>query len=143
MLSSDRLWVGTGNGVILSIPLVAAKPTRAANNSASTSHEGNQVSVGVSQREKTGFMPYCSMVCGYSLSCLDLDCIRSNTCDSRFLQRSQLDCSDPIVFSHHIIHIIRDPLLTIILCAPKKGKTDFWPTNVHNWFFSSNLLYAV
>ena len=75
MLSSDRLWVGTGNGVILSIPLVAAKPTRAANNSASTSHEGNQVSVGVPQREKTGFMPYCSMVCEYSLSYLDFDCI--------------------------------------------------------------------
>ena len=75
MLSSDRLWVGTGNGVILSVPLVAAKPTRAANNSASTSQEGNQVSVGVSQREKTGFMPYCSMVCVFLYSCLDCDYI--------------------------------------------------------------------
>lgn len=75
MLSSDRLWVGTGNGVILSIPLVAAKPTRAANNSASTSHEGNQVSVGSPQKEKTGFMPYCSMVRVFSLSYLDFDCI--------------------------------------------------------------------
>lgn len=62
LLSSDRLWVGTGNGVILSIPLVAARPSRASSNSGGASNEGSPAHVITVHNQYTGFMPYCSMV---------------------------------------------------------------------------------
>ena len=72
MLTNDRLWVGTGNGVILSVPLVAARPARddgdAATSSPGTGGPGGAVRV-YSNEGKDGeaprgssFMPYCSMV---------------------------------------------------------------------------------
>jgi len=62
LLSSDRLWVGTGNGVILSIPLVAARPSRASSTSGGASNEGSSPNVLAAQNQYSGFMPYCSMV---------------------------------------------------------------------------------
>ncbi|XP_029311729.1 C-Jun-amino-terminal kinase-interacting protein 4 isoform X2 [Cottoperca gobio] len=62
MVSSNRLWIGTGNGVIISIPLTetANKVTKAANN-----HPGSVVRVygdDSSDRVTAGtFVPYCSM----------------------------------------------------------------------------------
>ncbi|XP_020631979.1 C-Jun-amino-terminal kinase-interacting protein 4-like [Orbicella faveolata] len=75
MLTNDRLWVGTGNGVILSVPLVAARPARD-DGETSTSSPGTGGSGGpggavrvYSNEGKDGdtprgssFMPYCSMV---------------------------------------------------------------------------------
>ena len=78
LLSTDRLWVGTGNGVILSIPLVAARPAKddgeavVGTSSPGTGGPGGAVRV-YSNTGKNGesvlmggsFMPYCSMVSGY------------------------------------------------------------------------------
>ncbi|KAJ7357660.1 C-Jun-amino-terminal kinase-interacting protein [Desmophyllum pertusum] len=75
MLTNDRLWVGTGNGVCLSVPLVAARPARD-DGEATTSSPGMGGSGGpggavrvYSNEGKDGevprgssFMPYCSMV---------------------------------------------------------------------------------
>ena len=78
LLTKDRMWVGTGNGVILSIPLVAAQPanesarsvvttTTDASNSGSGG-PGGVVRVYTDTMEKgdktvaSSFMPYCSMV---------------------------------------------------------------------------------
>lgn len=75
MLTNDRLWVGTGNGVILSVPLVAARPARddgdAATSSPGTGGTGgpggavrvysNEGKDGEAPRGSS-FMPYCSMV---------------------------------------------------------------------------------
>eukprot|EP00794_Sanderia_malayensis_P007144 gene7144-7949_t len=61
LLSDDRLWVGTGNGVILSIPLVAARPKRGTG-SAGVSPQGGSPVHTSSQMVSNGFMPYCSMV---------------------------------------------------------------------------------
>ena len=75
MLTNDRLWVGTGNGVILSVPLVAARPARDDGDAATSSPgmggtggPGGAVRV-YSNEGKDGeaprgssFMPYCSMV---------------------------------------------------------------------------------
>ena len=75
MLTNDRLWVGTGNGVILSVPLVAARPARD-DGETPTSSPGTGGSGGpggavrvYSNEGKDGdaprgssFMPYCSMV---------------------------------------------------------------------------------
>uniref|UniRef100_A0A665VH60 Sperm associated antigen 9 n=1 Tax=Echeneis naucrates TaxID=173247 RepID=A0A665VH60_ECHNA len=64
MISCNRLWIGTGNGVIISIPLsetVANKGTKAAGN-----QPGNAVRVyGDDSGDKVTagtFVPYCSMV---------------------------------------------------------------------------------
>lgn len=75
MLTNDRLWVGTGNGVILSVPLVAARPARddgetTTNSPAKGGTGGPGGAVRVYSNEgKDGeatrgasFMPYCSMV---------------------------------------------------------------------------------
>ena len=62
LLSSDRLWVGTGNGVILSIPLVAARPSRASSSSGGASNESSPTHAIAVHNQYTGFMPYCSMV---------------------------------------------------------------------------------
>ncbi|XP_037611232.1 C-Jun-amino-terminal kinase-interacting protein 4 isoform X3 [Sebastes umbrosus] len=62
MVSSNRLWIGTGNGVIISIPLTdtANKVTKAAGN-----HPGSVVRVyGDDSSDKVTagtFVPYCSM----------------------------------------------------------------------------------
>lgn len=75
MLTNDRLWVGTGNGVILSVPLVAARPARddgetptSSPGKGGTGAPGGAVRV-YSNEGKDGeatrgasFMPYCSMV---------------------------------------------------------------------------------
>ena len=72
MLTNDRLWVGTGNGVILSVPLVAARPARddgeLPTSSPGMGGPGGAVRV-YSNEGKDGdpprgssFMPYCSMV---------------------------------------------------------------------------------
>jgi len=73
MLTNDRLWVGTGNGVILSVPLVAARPAKDDSETSSpgtggTGGPGGAVRV-YSNEGKDGeaprgasFMPYCSMV---------------------------------------------------------------------------------
>lgn len=75
MLTNDRLWVGTGNGVVLSVPLVAARPARD-DGETPTSSPGTGGSGGpggavrvYSNEGKDGdtprgssFMPYCSMV---------------------------------------------------------------------------------
>ena len=75
MLTNDRLWVGTGNGVILSVPLVAARPARDDGETSTSSPAkggtggpGGAVRV-YSNEGKDGeatkgasFMPYCSMV---------------------------------------------------------------------------------
>ena len=75
MLTNDRLWVGTGNGVILSVPLVAARPARddgdvatSSPGTGGTGGPGGAVRV-YSNEGKDGeaprgssFMPYCSMV---------------------------------------------------------------------------------
>lgn len=57
LLTDDRLWVGTGNGIILSVPLVSARPTR-------ENEAGNKAVLPV-ETGKGGalFMPYCAMVC--------------------------------------------------------------------------------
>lgn len=71
LLTKDRMWVGTGNGVILSIPLVVAQPE--SSKSAVTSPVDSGGPGGVvrvytdteGKGEQTGssrFMPYCSMV---------------------------------------------------------------------------------
>ena len=65
LLSSDRLWVGTGNGVILSVPLVAARPTRASSSSGGAANEGSPSHPVAAHNHYNGFMPYCSMVCIY------------------------------------------------------------------------------
>ena len=76
MLTNDRLWVGTGNGVILSVPLVAARPARddgetptSSPAKGGTSGPGGAVRVysnegkdGVEATRGASFMPYCSMV---------------------------------------------------------------------------------
>ncbi|XP_037134545.1 C-Jun-amino-terminal kinase-interacting protein 4 isoform X3 [Syngnathus acus] len=62
MVSCNRLWIGTGNGVIISIPLVetANKLTKGADN-----QEGNAICVyGDESSDKVAagtFVPYCSM----------------------------------------------------------------------------------
>ncbi|XP_049614098.1 C-Jun-amino-terminal kinase-interacting protein 4 isoform X1 [Syngnathus scovelli] len=62
MVSCNRLWIGTGNGVIISIPLVetANKLTKGADN-----QEGNSICVyGDDSSDKVAagtFIPYCSM----------------------------------------------------------------------------------
>jgi len=73
MLTNDRLWVGTGNGVILSVPLVAARPAKDDSETSSpgtggTGGPGGAVRV-YSNEGRDGetprgasFMPYCSMV---------------------------------------------------------------------------------
>lgn len=73
LLTNDRLWVGTGNGVILSVPLVAARPARDDGDHMTSSPgmgaPGGAVRV-YSNEGKDGetapgtgsFMPYCSMV---------------------------------------------------------------------------------
>lgn len=75
MLTNDRLWVGTGNGVVLSVPLVAARPARddgeaptSSPGTGGTGGPGGAVRV-YSNEGKDGdaprgssFMPYCSMV---------------------------------------------------------------------------------
>eukprot|EP00795_Rhopilema_esculentum_P000009 gene9-9606_t len=58
LLSRDRLWVGTGNGVILSIPLVAARGASAG----SSSNEGSTSQAVSPSKNVMGFMPYCSMI---------------------------------------------------------------------------------
>ncbi|XP_031699010.1 C-Jun-amino-terminal kinase-interacting protein 4 isoform X1 [Anarrhichthys ocellatus] len=63
MVSSNRLWIGTGNGVIISIPLTetANKVTKAA----ASNHPGSVVRVygdDSSDKVRAGtFVPYCSM----------------------------------------------------------------------------------
>lgn len=58
LLTDDRLWVGTGNGIILSVPLVSARPVREG--------DGERNNVVTEVRKRTGseasFMPYCAMV---------------------------------------------------------------------------------
>lgn len=55
LLTSDRLWVGTGNGIILSVPLVSARPTR--------ENEGAKAVSPLEAANKGAlFMPYCAMV---------------------------------------------------------------------------------
>lgn len=55
LLTDDRLWVGTGNGIVLSVPLVSARPPRE-----------NEAGKTVAQYEPANkgalFMPYCAMV---------------------------------------------------------------------------------
>ncbi|XP_028409298.1 JNK-interacting protein 3-like isoform X2 [Dendronephthya gigantea] len=73
MLTKDRMWVGTGNGVVLSIPLVAAQPESSRSVVTSPTESSNGGPGGVvrvytdtmEKGEKSGvssFMPYCSMV---------------------------------------------------------------------------------
>lgn len=72
MLTKDRMWVGTGNGVVLSIPLVAAQPESSRSVVTSPTDNagpGGVVRVYTDVAEKAGertsvssFMPYCSMV---------------------------------------------------------------------------------
>ncbi|XP_048589385.1 C-Jun-amino-terminal kinase-interacting protein 4-like isoform X2 [Nematostella vectensis] len=76
LLTNDRLWVGTGNGVILSVPLVAARPARddgdqqlAVTSSPAKGGPGGPVRVysnegkdGDALVSSSSFMPYCSMV---------------------------------------------------------------------------------
>ena len=76
MLTKDRMWVGTGNGVVLSIPLVAAQPANESRSVVSSGTEspnssggpGGVVRVYTDTTEKgeksvvSSFMPYCSMV---------------------------------------------------------------------------------
>ncbi|XP_051912389.1 C-Jun-amino-terminal kinase-interacting protein 4-like isoform X1 [Hippocampus zosterae] len=60
MVSCNRLWIGTGNGVIISIPLVETKPTKGTG-----SHPGSEIRVyGDESSDKVAaatFVPYCSM----------------------------------------------------------------------------------
>ena len=62
LLTDDRLWVGTGNGIILSVPLVSARPSR--DNEADISKMALSTIMDV--RTESGavatFMPYCAMV---------------------------------------------------------------------------------
>jgi hypothetical protein len=72
MLTKDRMWVGTGNGVVLSIPLVAAQPESSRSVVTTPTDNGGPggvVRVYTDTMEKGGeksgvssFMPYCSMV---------------------------------------------------------------------------------
>ena len=72
MLTKDRMWVGTGNGVVLSIPLVAAQPESSRSVVTTPTDNGGPggvVRVYTDTTERTGekssassFMPYCSMV---------------------------------------------------------------------------------
>ncbi|XP_066930555.1 C-Jun-amino-terminal kinase-interacting protein 4-like [Clytia hemisphaerica] len=55
LLTDDRLWVGTGNGIILSVPLVSARPTRENDNGKAV------VPIDISNKGAL-FMPYCAMV---------------------------------------------------------------------------------
>ena len=82
MLTKDRMWVGTGNGVVLSIPLVAAQPE--SSRSVVTTPTDNGGPGGVVRvytdtvekgAEKPGvspgissFMPYCSMVRAFAVN---------------------------------------------------------------------------
>ena len=62
LLTNDRLWVGTGNGIILSVPLVSARPSREGENSV------NEPGTSMELKKRQGdgiealFMPYCAMV---------------------------------------------------------------------------------
>ncbi|XP_019740445.1 C-Jun-amino-terminal kinase-interacting protein 4-like [Hippocampus comes] len=60
MVSCNRLWIGTGNGVIISIPLVETKPTKGTGN-----HPGSEIRIyGDESSDKVAagtFVPYCSM----------------------------------------------------------------------------------
>lgn len=67
------MWIGTGNGVVLSIPLVAAQPESSKSVVTSPTESSNGGPGGVvrvytdtmEKGEKSGvssFMPYCSMV---------------------------------------------------------------------------------
>ena len=60
LLTNDRLWVGTGNGIVLSVPLVSARPTR--------ENEGGKAVLPIEATANKGalFMPYCAMVSPYS-----------------------------------------------------------------------------
>ncbi|CAB4009020.1 C-Jun-amino-terminal kinase-interacting 3 [Paramuricea clavata] len=72
MLTKDRMWVGTGNGVVLSIPLVAAQPESSRSVVTTPTDNGGPggvVRVYTDTMEKGGeksgvssFMPYCSMI---------------------------------------------------------------------------------
>ncbi|XP_046853151.1 JNK-interacting protein 3-like isoform X2 [Xenia sp. Carnegie-2017] len=71
LLTKDRMWVGTGNGVILSIPLVVAQPESSKSPVTSPVDSGGPGGVvrvytdTEGKGEQTGssrFMPYCSMV---------------------------------------------------------------------------------
>ena len=88
MLTNDRLWVGTGNGVILSVPLVAARPARddgetTTNSPAKGGTGGPGGAVRVYSNEgKDGeatrgssFMPYCSMVSGMQVVVVAKRCL--------------------------------------------------------------------
>lgn len=63
LLTNDRLFVGTGNGIILSVPLVSARPSREEENS---SNENSGTGPDLKKRQSDGsealFMPYCAMV---------------------------------------------------------------------------------
>jgi len=55
LLTDDRLWVGTGNGIILSVPLVSARPSR--------DNEAGKSALPMEVASKGNlFMPYCAMV---------------------------------------------------------------------------------
>ena len=65
MLTTDRLWVGTGNGVILSVPLVSSQPTRETEGEPSKSLQTVPAEDTTRSRASSGsnlFMPYCAMV---------------------------------------------------------------------------------
>ncbi|XP_057314682.1 C-Jun-amino-terminal kinase-interacting protein 3-like isoform X1 [Hydractinia symbiolongicarpus] len=64
LLTDDRLWVGTGNGTVLSVPLVSSRPSRESETdptklALSSPHNGGREKRSDSQ---SLFMPYCAMV---------------------------------------------------------------------------------
>ena len=60
LLTDDRLWIGTGNGIILSMPLVSAGPV----NEKEIDSPKENLTPTVSKKSSGAlFMPYCAMVC--------------------------------------------------------------------------------
>ena len=78
MLTKDRMWVGTGNGVVLSIPLVAAQPESSRSVVTTPTDNGGPGGVvrvytdtmekGAEKPGVSSFMPYCSMVRVFSVN---------------------------------------------------------------------------
>lgn len=78
MLTKDRMWVGTGNGVVLSIPLVAAQPESSRSVVTTSTDNGgpggvvrvytDTVEKGAEKPGVSSFMPYCSMVRAFAVN---------------------------------------------------------------------------
>ncbi|KAJ9578644.1 hypothetical protein L9F63_005134, partial [Diploptera punctata] len=68
LISSSRLWIGTGNGVIISVPLSESAGARSSSNNAQIAHRGMPGAVVRVYTDNSGskvtpgsFIPYCSM----------------------------------------------------------------------------------